>query len=48
VTNDLNPLQAVDSFELLAGFPEFQRIIEQRYRLEVDIGEFHVYRRIDA
>ena len=25
VTNDVNPLQAVDSYQLLAGFPEFQQ-----------------------
>ncbi len=48
VTNDINPLQAVDSFGLLAGFPEFQRLIQQDYRIETDIGEFHLYRRIDA
>ncbi len=48
VTNDVNPIQAVDSAGLLAGFPEFQRILQQFYRLETDIGEFHVYRRIDA
>ena len=48
VTNDVNPLQAVDSYSLLAGFPEFQHVIQQRYRIETDIGEFHLYRRVDA
>jgi len=48
VTNDVNPLQAVDSYSLLAGFPEFQQVIRQQYRLERDIGDFHLYRRIDA
>jgi len=45
VTNDVNPLQAVDSLGLLAGFPEFEQIIARDYRLETDIGEFHLYRR---
>ncbi len=48
VTNDVNPLQPADSSTLVADFPEFQDIIRQRYRLETDIGEFHLYRRIDA
>lgn len=48
VTNDINPLQAVDSYSLLPDFPELQQILQQRYRLEADIGEFHMYRRIDA
>jgi hypothetical protein len=48
VTNDVNPLQAVDSYSLLPDFPELQQILQQHYRLETDIGEFHMYRRIDA
>jgi len=47
VTNDVNPLQPVDSYALVAGFPEFQRLL-QDYRLETDVGEFHLYRRIGA
>jgi hypothetical protein len=45
VTNDVNPLQAVDSYTLLSGFPEFEQILQQHYRIETDIGEFHIYRR---
>ena len=48
VTNDVNPVQAVDSRQLLQGFPELQQIIQQNYHLETTIGEFHVYRRNDA
>jgi len=48
VTNDVNPLQAVDSYSLLLDFPELQQIVQQRYRLETEIGEFHIHRRIDA
>jgi 4-amino-4-deoxy-L-arabinose transferase-like glycosyltransferase len=48
VTNDVNPLQAVDSYALLAGFPEFERIVQREYRIETTIGEFHLYRRSDA
>ena len=48
VSNDVNPLQAVDSLALLPGFPEFQSLISQQYRHETDIGDFHIYRRIDA
>jgi 4-amino-4-deoxy-L-arabinose transferase-like glycosyltransferase len=48
VSNDVNPLQAVDSLSLLPGFPEFQSLISQQYRHETDIGDFHIYRRIDA
>ena len=48
VTNDVNPLQAVDSYSLLVGFPELQQLIGQQYRLETDIGEFHIYSRIES
>ncbi len=48
VTNDVNPLQPVDSLGLLAGFPEFAQIIAYDYHLETDIGEFHLYRRTAA
>jgi 4-amino-4-deoxy-L-arabinose transferase-like glycosyltransferase len=48
VTNDINPLQAVDSLGLIGGFPEFQQIMRRDYHLETDIGEFHIYRRNDA
>jgi hypothetical protein len=48
VSNDVNPLQAVDSLSLLAAFPELQQIIDRDYHHETDIGEFHLYRRNDA
>jgi len=38
VTNDVNPLQRVDSYALVAGFPEFHDVIRRYYRLEADIG----------
>lgn len=46
VTNDVNPLQAVDSQQLLNDFPEFKAVIDRDYRLEKDIADFHLYRRL--
>lgn len=45
VTNDVNPLQTVDSMTLLKEFPEFQAYIAAHYKLERDIADFHLYRR---
>ncbi len=33
------------SAELLEDFPRWKRFIEERYRLETEIGRFHIYRR---
>ncbi|MBI5956920.1 MAG: glycosyltransferase family 39 protein [Chloroflexi bacterium] len=46
VTNDVNPIQPVDSHTLVEGFPEFKRLIQKQYRLEKDIADFHLYRRV--
>lgn len=35
------------SQELLEDFPEWKRIIEERYRLETEIGRFRIHRRIE-
>ncbi len=48
VTNDVNPIQPVDSHTLVEGFPEFKRLIQKQYRLEKDIADFHLYRRVAA
>lgn len=44
VSNDVNPLQTVDSITLLQDFPEFRKIIANDYTLEKDIADFHIYR----
>jgi hypothetical protein len=48
VTNDVNPIQPVDSHTLVEGFPEFKRLIQKQYRLEKDIADFHLYRQVVA
>jgi hypothetical protein len=45
VSRDVNPLQAVDSVALLDGFPEFKAYLREYYVHDVDIGNFHLYRR---
>ena len=47
VTNDVNPIQPVDSYTLFQGFPEFRSLVQERYRLEKDIADFHLYRRLE-
>lgn len=43
VTNDVNPIQTMDSQSLLNTFPEFKAIVDNLYSKEKDIADFHLY-----